>query len=194
MMLAGSLAGLAGCGEEPVKPPGQRTYANPESGYRYIAPPLWKVMRGEVRSPRGTLVTIKVLPLVNADDTWLAGLPGSLLPQLEQWARYFFRVVEKPTQKPATIGGLAALEAAYPVKVRPSDPPSQISFWVVRRGENLYLVRAVFPGGSVATDYAGVTELLASWQFFDASGVGGQDATGGFVFAVPTKPVSNAPR
>jgi len=55
---------LAACGGTPA--PVAQTYSSAASGYSYVCPPGWKVIRGEVRSSNDSLVTIQVLDLTDA--------------------------------------------------------------------------------------------------------------------------------
>lgn len=123
----------------------------------------------EARSAGGSLLTINVYSLVGADPAFVAGLPQSIVPQLEAWTLYYFVVVGSPETREATIGGAAALETSYTVRVRPPDPPSKAEYWVVRNGDLLYLLRAIYPPSLLEAESRDVRALLASWTFLPAS-------------------------
>lgn len=190
ILAATALALLAGsaCGPGPALTVEQRTFASKESGYRYIAPPYWKVLRGEVRSPEGILITIQVLNLEDGDPKFIKGLPGTIVPQLEAWARHFYGVVGTPTQHPFTLGGEPGLTVRYPVRIRPVDPEASIVYWVARHGNRFYVLRAAIPPGGAQADAKGLDEFLASWQFI-GPGAGGSNAPpGSFQLEVPEAP------
>jgi hypothetical protein len=190
VLLGAGLLALAACSAPP--PPEsleRRAYESPTGGYSVMVPAGWKVLQGEARSPNGTLVTVKVLSLENADQAFVDGLPGSIVPQLEAWARYFFQVVEPPTQTPTTLGGAPALRVVYPIRIRPGDPQGQAAFWVAQNGVNLYVVRVTSPMGVAASDEAGVRELVDSWTFTGLAPTSdGVAPPGSYVLDVPPGP------
>lgn len=157
---------LAGCGT-PAAPPEERTFSGPDGAFTLDVPPGWRVLRGEVRSPSGTLLSTKMMSLEGGDETWIEALPGSLLPQLEEWARYFFTVEGAPAVTAATLGGERAMEASFAIKIRPADPPSKAVFWVARHGDNVHIVRVTYVPGKVAEDEPGVQAMVASWRWAD---------------------------
>jgi len=91
------LAIAVGCGQPDVVPVEKRTFVDTNRGYQYVVPPGWKYLRGEVRSPGGSLFSVNTLSLIGGDETFIADLPYSMLPQLEAWARYFFSVEALPS-------------------------------------------------------------------------------------------------
>jgi hypothetical protein len=90
-----ALALAAGCAPPPPKSESERTVTDTARGVRYIIPQGWKGTEGEVRSPAGTLLTLRVYDLVEADKRFVAGLPDSLIPQLLEWAKFYY-IVEGP--------------------------------------------------------------------------------------------------
>ncbi|MBZ5637573.1 MAG: hypothetical protein LAO51_02325 [Acidobacteriia bacterium] len=146
-----------------------RTVEEHERGYRFVLPPGWKMFGWEARSPSGSLLTIDVHSLVGADAKFVAGLPQSVVPQLEAWTLYYFNVVEQAVSRETTVGGAPALEVVYPTRIRAQDPPSRAEYWVVRNGSLLYIVRATYPAGRADTDGPAVRDLLASWTFLEAT-------------------------
>ncbi|MEW6338749.1 MAG: hypothetical protein ACOY3Y_19110 [Acidobacteriota bacterium] len=182
-----TLALLAACAPS-VPPAEERTYANPDSGYRYVTPPHWKFLRGEVRSPNATLITIQAPSLDDADEEFLAGLPESMEPQLLAWAQHFYRVVDIPVRRRATLGGTPAMEMTYPVRIRPTDGPGKVTYLVARHASRVIVVRINYPPGVGAADDDGVREFLDSWEFFTPTGGGEEMPPGNFVLTVPKKP------
>jgi hypothetical protein len=184
----------SGCGDRPVKTVQQRTYASRDSGYRYVAPVGWDVLRGEVRSPSKSLITIQVASLENADETFLADLPHSYIPQLEGWTKYYFSADGAPATRPTTLGGLAALEVSWPIRIRPADPPGSVVYWVASNAGYLYVIRVVFPAGAFELDEPGVREFLASWQFTEPAGPPEGGPPGTLILSVPEPIVTPPPR
>jgi hypothetical protein len=183
---SGLLAG-SGCAAPPPPSFEARAYESPTGGYTVTVPAGWRVLQGEVRSPSGTLITVKVLSLENADQSFVNGLPASITPQLEAWARYFFQVVGEPTQTVTSLGGVSALEVVYPIRIRPSDPQGHVAFWVAQHDVNLYVIRVASPAGVAPGDAQGVEAFLASWQFVGVAsrGSSGEAPPGSFVLDVP---------
>jgi hypothetical protein len=179
---------LVGCSAPPPEPLGKRAYESPTGGYSVMVPAGWKVLQGEARSPNGTLVTVKVLSLDNAEEEFLAALPGSIVPQLEAWARYFFQVVGEPTKTPTSLGGVPALQVVYPIRIRSSDPLGQAAFWVAQNGSNLYVVRVTSQAGVAASDESDVREFIASWKFTGVAIGDGEAPPGSYFLDVPPRP------
>jgi hypothetical protein len=184
LVLVGVVA-AASCGEPPVKTVEQRTYVSRESGYRYVAPVGWDVLRGEVRSPSKSLISIQVASLENADETFVADLPDSYMPQLEGWTKYYFSADGTPTTSPATLDGVAALEVSWPIRIRPADPAGKVVYWVASNAGYLYVIRAVFPAGSFELDEPSVREFLASWRFTEPTGPPEGGPPGTLILSIP---------
>lgn len=178
---------LAACAPS-VPPPAQRTYSNPDSGYRYVTPPHWKFLRGEIRSPNATLITIQAPSLEDADEEFLAGLPESMEPQLLAWAQHFYRVVDIPVRRRTTLGGKQALEMTYPVRIRPTDEPGKVTYLVTRHASRVIVIRVNYPPGVGTADDSAVREFLDSWEFFTPTGSGDEAPLGNFVITIPKKP------
>ncbi len=161
------LASLAaGCASEP---PGPRTVEDRERGYRFVLPAGWRMIGYDARSDGKSLLTIDVHSLVGADPSFVAGLPRTILPQLEGWTLYYFVSDEPPVTRETEIGGRPAFEAVYRIRVRPADPPSLAEYWVVRNDNLLYILRATYPPGLAEADGEAVREILASWRFLEAT-------------------------
>jgi hypothetical protein len=168
LFAAAVVAGCSGSGQTPE----QRTVEDHERGYRFVLPPGWRTFGWEARSSSGSLLTIDVHSLIGADAKFVAGLPQSVVPQLEAWTLYYFSVVDKPVSRGTTVGGASALEVVYPTRIRAQDPPSRAEYWVVRNGSLLYILRATYPGGRADADGPAVRDLLASWKFLEATAPG----------------------
>jgi hypothetical protein len=161
-------AAIAGCAESGSTTE-QRTVEEHERGYRFVLPPGWRMFGWEARSDSGSVLTINVHSLNGADSKFVAGLPQSVVPQLEAWTIYYFNIVGEATSRQTTIGGMPALEMNYPVRIRAADPASRADYWVVRNGQLLYILRTTYPAGRADTDGPAVRELLASWKFLEAT-------------------------
>jgi hypothetical protein len=186
MVAGAAVLALAACGGAPA--PVAQTYTSAASGYSYVCPPGWKVIRGEVRSSNDSLVTIQVLDLTDAREDWEKGLPDSITPQLEQWSNYYFRVVEKGTRTDATLGGEPAMQLVHPVRIRPSDGPGQVLYRVARHLSKLYVVRVSMPAGAADRDAAGLVAFFNSWKFVEPKPAPGDEPPTGFVLTVPGRP------
>jgi hypothetical protein len=187
LLLVAAVA-LASCNAPPPEPLGRRAYESPTGGYSVMVPAGWKVLQGEARSPSGTLVTVKVLSLENAEEEFRNGLPESIVPQLAAWARYFFQVVGEPTRTPTTLGGVPALQVVYPIRIRERDPLGQAAFWVAQHGSSLYVVRVTSQAGVAASEENDVREFIASWKFTGLATGDGEAPPGSYYLDVPPRP------
>lgn len=162
-------------------------YANPQSGYRFQAPAGWRVFRGEARSPSGILTTVQVKSLANAEDEFVRRLPESIVPQLEDWAKHFFRLVGPPTRETSTFGGQPALHLVYPVRIREDAPESKVEYWVTQANRNMYVLRVSVPPSAPPEERAQLGELVGSWEFTEPVGGPTDESAGGVILAVPEK-------
>jgi hypothetical protein len=156
---------LAGCGGSGTTERRERVYQDEAGGYRYVIPDDWLRFTDELRSIGGSIFITTVLSLEEGDPEFLSNLPDSMIPQLEGQARYYFSVVDPPSRREMTVGGEAALELTYPVRVRAGDPQSTLVYWVFRHEERLYVLRASYVSGLEETDSPAVMGLLESWEF-----------------------------
>jgi hypothetical protein len=154
-------AAAVACG--PAPPP--RIVDDTERGFRYVPPPGWVVLAGELQSRSRSLVTIRVFDLEGAERRFLAGLPESIVPQLEEWAKSYYIVDGPPERSEATIGGQSALELTYPVRARADRPQSKLKYWVVRNADRLYVIRVALSPTGLAADEPAVRAMLATWEF-----------------------------
>lgn len=145
----------------------ERIVTDPARGVRFVIPPGWREKDAEIRSPAGSLLTLRVFDLVEADKRFVAGLPDSLLPQLREWAELYYIVDGEPTRSATTVDGVAATELVYPTRVRKKDPPSRVVYWVVVRKSRLFVFRAAFPAEALATDEPVLRAIVDRWDFVD---------------------------
>lgn len=156
---------IVGCGEAPVPPLEQRTIEDTERAVRYVLPPHWSRYDDEIRSPNGTIFTIEVLSLVDAEPVFRKALPASIVPQLEARTKYFFSVVGTRAERSTTVAGEPALEVTFPIQIRDRDKPSKLVYWVVPVGERLNVLRVTYPPEMEAVDGPAAQEILASLVF-----------------------------
>ena len=145
----------------------ERIVVDSERGVRYVVPVGWKSFDGEFRSAAGSLLSIKVWDLADADRAFVAGLPDTLFPQLAEWAKYYYIVDGKPARSETTVAGLPATELTYPIRIRLKDPPSKVTYWVVRRGARLFVLRAAFAPSGLAVDEPALRRVVSAWQFVE---------------------------
>ena len=157
----------AACVAPPRKAETEQTVTDSARGVRYVVPAGWRFSDGEIRSPRGSLLTLRVYDLVEADKKFVAGLPDTLIPQLLEWAQLYYRVEGEPIRTATTVAGLPATELVYPVRVRPKDPPSKVIYWVVIRKTRLFVLRSAFPPSGLATDEPVLRKVVAGWTFLE---------------------------
>lgn len=168
-LLALALASFAGCGTTGVATDAERTVSDPVRGVRYIVPQGWKAFDGEMRSREGSLLTLRVYDLVEADRKFVAGLPDSLVPQLLEWAQFYYIIDGEALRSKTTVAGLPADEFIYPVRVRPKDPPSKVIYWVVRRKTRLFVIRTAFPPAALAAEEPIMRGIVSGWTFLETS-------------------------
>ncbi len=166
---AAALLGAAGCGAPPPRSEGERTVTDRARGVRYVVPDGWKSFDGEIRSAAGSLLTLRVYDLVEAEKSFVAGLPETLTPQLLEWAKYYYIVEGPPSRSETRVGGLAAIELVYPIRVRPKDPPSKVIYWVVTRKTRLFVLRAAFPPSGLAADEPVMRKIVEGWSFLESA-------------------------
>ncbi len=166
-LTAASLFLAAACGAPPAKTELERTVSDRARGVRYVVPPGWKSFEGEIRSPAGSLLTLRVYDLVEADKAFVARLPDSLIPQLLEWAQLYYIVDGPPVRTATTVAGLAATELVYPIHVLKRDPPSKVIYWVVIRKTRLFVLRAAFPATSLAVEEPVLRKVVEGWAFVE---------------------------
>lgn len=157
----------ASCSAPPPKTEAERTVTDHARGVRYVVPEGWKSSDGEVRSGDGSLLTLRVYDLVEAKKSFVAGLPDTLIPQLLEWAKYYYMVEGPPSRSDTSVAGLPATEFDYPVRVRPRDPPSKVIYWVVVRKTRLFVLRAAFPATGLVADEPVMRKIVDGWAFVE---------------------------
>ena len=70
-----------------------------------------------------------------------------------------------PTRSEATVGGEPATEFNYPIRVRKGDPPSKVTYWVVRHGTRLFLIRVAYPAKALVADEPVARAVVEGWSF-----------------------------
>ena len=51
--------------------------------------------------------------------------------------------------------------------MRAQDPPLKLSFWIMRHGSRVYVLRAAYTASGLEADEPAVRALLASWKFLE---------------------------
>jgi len=159
---------LSACGGS--APRVSQTYESKELGFAFKLPEGWRMYGDEAKSEGGTLMNWQVKSLEGAEHGWLTGLPESVVPELSRWTSHFFGDVQEELKATGTVGGEPALIVTHTVHVGKQTTPSKVRYWVVRHGNALYLVRAVYPAGREPEEDPGVRALLATWRFMQPSG------------------------
>jgi len=160
IVIAGSCGGPAA-----PKTEIERTVVDTARGVSYVVPEGWKASDAEFRSPAGSLLTLRVYDLAEADRKFVGGLPESLLPQLTEWAKYYYVVDGDPVRSETTVAGSPATEWNYPIRIRPGSPPTKVTYWVVRHETRLFIIRAAYPHTGLAVDEPVMRRAVDSWAF-----------------------------
>jgi hypothetical protein len=163
-ILVASAAGAA-CRELTVE---ERTVIDEERGYRCVLPHGWRSFDEDARSRAGSLFSVRVYSLDGAASAFVAALPESVVPQLEEWARYYYIVEGEGERTQAKVGGIDALELSYAIRIRQGRPLSRLTYWILRREQLLYVLRATYPAAALEKDEPAVREILSTWEFLDA--------------------------
>ncbi len=161
----------AACASPPRKAEIEQSVTDAARGVRYVVPAGWNFSDAEIRSPRGSLLTLRVYDLVEADKKFVAGLPDTLIPQLLEWAELYYNVEGPPLRTATTIAGLPATELSYPVRARPKDPLSKVIYWVVVRETRLFVIRTAYPASGLAQDEPVIRKVLDGWAFLETEGL-----------------------
>jgi hypothetical protein len=155
----------AACSAPPPQSTAERAVNDEGLGIRYTLPDGWTPFLDEIRSPGGTVWELKTKSLEDAQKAFLIGLPRSILPQLIGWTEFFYKRNGEPALADVVIGGHPALEAVFPVLVRPGDPPTAVAYWAVRHGDTLYVFRAGFPPGREPLDLPALRQMMQGLTF-----------------------------
>lgn len=156
----------AACGAPP--PPATsaaRVVTDEGWGIRYTVPEGWRSYADEIRSPGGSIWELKAESLEGAERKFVAELPRSILPQLAGWTDYFYKRNGDPVLRDVVVGGHPALEAVFPVLIRPADPPTAVAYWAVAHADTLYVFRVGFPPGRESIDLPAMRRMMESLEF-----------------------------
>lgn len=156
----------AGCGASPTpSTPASRVVTDDGWGIRYTVPEGWRSFADEIRSPGGSVWELKAESLEGAERKFVAALPRSILPQLAGWTEYFYKRNGEPVLRDLVIGGHPALEAVFPVLIRPTDPPTAVAYWAVKHADTLYVFRVGFPPGREPVDLPAMRRMMEGLEF-----------------------------
>jgi hypothetical protein len=169
LALAAALVITAACGGSGRDPGAERPVEDKARGCSYVLPPHWQAFDSELRSPQGSLLEVHVYELEGAQRRFVAGLPDTVMPKLEEWARVYFIVEGAPSRAEATVGGEPATELTYAVRIRPQDPASKLFYWVVRHETKLYVLRAALSPKAKEQDEPAIRSIVASFRFLGAA-------------------------
>jgi hypothetical protein len=169
--LAG-LAWVACAGPQPVKLTlEQRTVVDEVRRLKYVADPNWLPIDANLRCVLDdSFVTIRVHSLVEAQGAFVRGLPQSLYPQMDAWAKHDYMVEGTRKELLSTVGGLPARELRYIVRTRPEHGPGDLRFWLVRHQNYLYVFRMALRPDHGPERVGEVRSMLDSVEFLDTPG------------------------
>ncbi|HET9299070.1 MAG TPA: hypothetical protein VFO11_03945 [Candidatus Polarisedimenticolaceae bacterium] len=163
------LASLTACAG-PAPQGSAATYVSKELGFAFKLPEGWKMYGEEAKSKGGTLINWQVKSLEGAEPGWLEGLPESVVPELGRWTSHFFGDIQEEQKETGTVGGEPALIVTHTVHEPKLTTRKQVRYWVVRHGQVLYLIRAVYPAEREPEEDPGARALLATWRFTPPTG------------------------
>ncbi len=171
MRISPAVLGLAilaaSCGPPPPRSVGERTVTDRERGCRYVAPERWLSFDGEMQSLDRSNFSIHVYSLAGADPEFVRRLPQSLYPQVEEWTRYYFIAEGPPSRTWTTVGGLKAMEISYKIRVRKDSDLTGCTYWIIRRGDRVHVLRAVYGEEKREKDEKAVRAMVAGWEFIE---------------------------
>lgn len=156
----------------------QRTVVDEARAIRYVAHQNWLPMDATLRCVLdGSFLSVHVNSLVGAKKEFVDGLPESLYPQLDEWARHDYLVEGERAVVEATVGGLPAKEVRYVVRTREEDPPGDLRFWVVRHEAYLYTFRMSLRADHRPESLDEVRTMLEGVTFLPNEGSGETDGS-----------------
>ena len=149
----------------------QRTVVDEVRRLKYVADPNWLPLDANLRCVLDdSFVTIRVHSLVDAQKDFVRGLPQSLYPQLDAWAKHDYMVEGTRRELVSTVGGLPARELRYVVRTRPEHGPGDLRFWLVRHENYLYVFRMALRPDHGPERVGEVRSMLDSVEFLDTPG------------------------
>ena len=164
---------LAACsGPQPVKLTlEQRTVVDEVRRLKYVADPNWLPLDANLRCVLDdSFVTIRVHSLVDAEPEFVRGLPQTLYPQMDEWARHDYMVEGDRRELASTVGGFPARELRYVVRNRPEHGPGDLRFWLVRHANYLYVFRMALRPDHGPERVGEVRSMLDSVEFLETPG------------------------
>lgn len=159
------LALVTGCGGISNSVPTAAEF--PEFGFKLMMPPDWMNIADDIQNRHATQLTFKLENLVGAEHNFLAGLPVSIEPQLNNWTKFHFTDVVEKSRGDATVGGLSAWTITYESKVKAGADITIVRYWVVEKGDLLYLFRVVFPPGREPEDGPLAAHMIEALEFIE---------------------------
>lgn len=167
-----ALVVLACGGPQPVKLSlEERTIVDETRRLKYVADPNWIPMDANLRCVLDdSFISIRVHSLVDAQADFVRGLPQSLYPQMDDWAKHDYLVDPDRKELVSTVGGLPARELRYVVRTRPEHGPGDLRFWLVRHENYLYVFRMALRPDHGAERIAEVRSMLDSVEFLKTPG------------------------
>jgi hypothetical protein len=143
-----------------------RTIEDSRRGVRFVIAQGWQGYDRGMRANDGAFISYDVWDLVEAKRSWVEGLPDSLYPQLDEWAVHDF-LVEEGSRKVSSgkLGIEEATVVSYVIRTKPDDAPGSLRFFILRKGERLWVVRAVLPPWAWEHSRGAIEEILATFEF-----------------------------
>jgi hypothetical protein len=170
LLAAATALALASCAPDRPKPLSleQRTIVDEERRLTYVVHPDWLPMSGTMKCVLdGSFVSVHVYSLIGAEAKFVSGLPESLDPQLDAWARHDYRIEKDKEVGGSTVGGLPARELRFETRAWKDDPAGRLTFWVVRNKSYLYVFRASLESDARPETPAAIRSMLDSVRFLE---------------------------
>lgn len=143
-----------------------RTIEDTRRGVRFVIAQGWQGYDRGMRANDGAFISYDVWDLVEAKRSWVDDLPDSLYPQLDEWAVHDFLVEEgSRTVSTGTVGSEEATVVSYGIRTKPEDKPGSLRFYILRKGERLWVVRTVLPPWAWEHSREAIDEILATFEF-----------------------------
>lgn len=144
-----------------------RTIEDTQRGIRFVIAQGWQGYDRGMRANDGSFISYDVWDLREAKRSWVEALPDALYPQLDEWAAHDFLVEGGHRISAGTVGPEDATVVAYTIRTKPADKPGLLRFFLVKKGERLWVIRAVLPPWSWEHSRGAVEEILATFEFLD---------------------------
>jgi hypothetical protein len=142
-----------------------RTVEDSRRGVKFVIAQGWQGYDRGMRANDGAYVAYDVWDLREAKRTWVEELPDSLYPQLDEWAAHDFLVEGGRTVTTGKLGVEDASVVAYTIRTKPDDEPGSLRFFVLEKGERLWVIRAVMPPWAWEHSRGAIDEILATFEF-----------------------------